>query len=212
MNSTFDAIQGATRAKKRPGRLKPCRNCGTPFWCAASNDIGGSQQERHSCSWECCWAYRSRPEVRLAIFWASVDKNAPGGCWLWTGWKLNSGYGDTSVNGRRITVHRFSYELANGPIPKGKLVLHRCDVPACVNPEHLFLGTDADNNHDMRAKGRARNGRQKLTPEQVRAIRAEYRYDATTRRSNAIALAERYGIDRSNISKIMTWSSRKDVL
>ena len=140
---------------------------------------------------------------RRELFWAQVDKNGPGGCWLWKGWLLNSGYGETTIRCKKITAHRASYIWANGPIPKGKIVLHSCDVPTCVNPEHLSLGTDADNVRDCHAKGRAalgeRNRSSKLTAEKVRAIRAEYWGGKRASPSNAVELAAKYGVNRGTI-------------
>lgn len=100
-------------------------------------------------------------------FWSMVHKSD--GCWLWTG-DTSGGYGAIKDAGRKIMAHRFSYKLHYGPIEDGKLVLHQCDVPQCVRPDHLFVGTDADNQRDCFTKGRG-GRRQSVSPEQVRQIR-----------------------------------------
>lgn len=77
------------------------------------------------------------------------------GCWIWTGALKGKGYANTGTYRNTQRGHRVTWELRNGPIPKGLMVLHRCDVRCCVNPDHLFLGTARDNILDAIAKGRA---------------------------------------------------------
>ena len=119
-----------------------------------------------------------------------------GGCWLWQGHRDRHGYG---VRGGRL-AHRVAWELARGPIPAGLSVCHHCDEPACVNPEHLFVATHAENMADRGRKGRAargeRNGRAKLTAEQAAAIRARA---GESHRS----LAREFGVDRTTVRDIV---------
>lgn len=93
---------------------------------------------------------------RRVDFWSHVEKSS--GCWLWNGALGNDGYGKTTIDGQTRRAHRAAWELTNGPIPKGLLVCHHCDTPACVRPDHLFLGTPRDNTHDAVAKGRLSAG------------------------------------------------------
>lgn len=98
-------------------------------------------------------------EVR---FWARVDMDGPivyehlGKCWMWTGYKDEWGYGRLTINKSTVRAHRYSWELNNGPITDSLLVLHKCDNPECTNPNHLFLGTDADNIKDRDNKKRGK--------------------------------------------------------
>ncbi len=152
-------------------------------------------------------------------FWGRVDKS--GECWIWTGPCQGKGYGQAPVpGGRSKRAHRVAWELVHGPIPDGISVLHHCDNPPCVRPKHLFLGTAADNNADMMAKGRQRPGithagnrgwstrnRQrvigagnpaaKLAPEQVETIRARRLSGEPLSR-----LAVEFGVSETTISRI----------
>lgn len=86
------------------------------------------------------------------------------GCWTWTGAKLRtSDHGQCRVAGRAWLVHRLVFTVVNGPIPDGMVVMHKCDNPPCVNPDHLRLGTQLDNIADCKSKGRARNAHSRKT-------------------------------------------------
>ena len=84
------------------------------------------------------------------------DMGADTECWVWTGSLFESGYGRFSRSNKKLRAHRVSYEIYKGAIPDGMHVLHECDNPPCVNPNHLFLGTHLDNMKDMERKGRAK--------------------------------------------------------
>lgn len=87
--------------------------------------------------------------------WKKIDK--VGDCWVWNGTVGNHGYGKINDFGDMVLTHRVSYEATYGKIPEGMQVLHKCDVKLCVNPDHLFIGTQKDNVQDMLRKGRNRN-------------------------------------------------------
>lgn len=134
------------------------------------------------------------------------------GCWLWTGaWKGKgrlTSYGSICLmlNSKRqdLLAHRFSYEVFNGSIPKGSWVLHKCDTPSCVNPEHLFLGNNKINVADKIAKGRHPNGQKHwkatTTWDVVRKIRSEYVRNIVT----APMLAKKYNLGLSAVELILS--------
>jgi hypothetical protein len=147
-------------------------------------------------------------------FWEKVAKSD--GCWLWTAFRTEKGYGKLAGSRSPVRAHRVSYELAFGHIPEGLCVLHRCDNPPCVRPDHLFLGTEADNSADMKAKRRGRgpamqgtaHPRAKLTDEQVVAIRAAYQ----PRIVSAAVLAAKFGVSRATIDGIVSGRYWKHLL
>jgi hypothetical protein len=137
-------------------------------------------------------------EGTLRRFWKRAMPEPNTGCWLWFGCSVRRGYGTINVHGKAERAHRFAYEQFVGPIPPGLQVLHRCDVTCCVNPEHLFLGTFADNMRDRNKKGRqardVRNGGAKLNRREVREI-----FFATETHP---VLARRYGVHVNTVWRI----------
>lgn len=160
-----------------------------------------------------------------------IDKAAEGryviseaGCWIWQGKKNHKGYGYVSVCGNTIGAHRLSFLLHRGPIPKGLEVMHTCDIPACINPEHLMLGTTKDNARDCVRKGRKpfqknrelarrcrevqigeKNSFSRLSEDDIIQIR-QYSLSGLSQRQ----IAARFGVTQTNIGYILrgeTWKS-----
>lgn len=139
-------------------------------------------------------------------FWNKVEKTKT--CWLWIGAKIGSKYGVIKVNQKNILAHRFSWELHRGEIPEGEgfhgiCVLHSCDNRNCVNPKHLFLGTQKDNMIDKVKKKRQAKGNKirnsKLSKKDVQLIRKLYFDDRTYQR----ILGEKFGVSQMQISNIV---------
>lgn len=128
---------------------KKCGQCGKDFPAERNN--------ARFCSMQCSHEWK---KVYFAIpwqqrFWPRVNKTSA--CWEWTGALSLDGYGTVRVSrGKNVRAHRAAYLLEHGSIPEGMNILHKCDNPKCVKPEHLFAGTQADNVHDMISKGRQR--------------------------------------------------------
>lgn len=142
-------------------------------------------------------------------FWAKVDKS--GECWEWTGLRYQTGYGRTCFHGKGNSyAHRVAYELTNGPIPAGMCVMHTCDNPPCTRPDHLKLGTVADNMADRDAKHRGyferrppikgeNHPRAKLTTDQVIQMRYFYNHGL----ARQVELSTIFGISCQTINNIV---------
>lgn len=138
----------------------------------------------------------------------SIAVAGPDQCWLWTAGKFDTGYGSVSIDGVNYRAHRLAYEAAHGEgSADGFVVRHGCDTPACVNPAHLELGTQADNLRDMIERGRhvspkgSEAGRAKLTDADVVAIRSAYVRGSSTH--GIYGLASDFGVHPSLISRII---------
>ncbi len=158
-----------------------------------------------------CTLLRVSPATSLRQrFESKVSPEPMSGCWLWTASLSNSGdhfgYGQIRVHDRPQLAHRVSWELHRGAVPAGLNVLHKCDNPGCVNPDHLFLGTHQDNVADRHAKGRTRQGHvplrsgehhgcAKLTWAKVDEIRALY----TAGGHSFNQLAQQFGVSKRSI-------------
>ncbi len=212
--------------RAEPGVPKVCARCkvakpwsafylvsrGTPYSYCIECERARGDRRRDGCT--------RRPRGTLEDrFWSKVNKSGPvpphrpelGECWLWTGNKMGAGYGAIWSPAHRYNIgaHRAAWAVTRGE-PGPLNVLHHCDNPPCVNPDHLFLGTHMGNAADMMRKGRGRQGHSvgedcahsKLTERAVREIR-EMGEDAATRRG-----ARQFGVDRRTVRDVLarrTW-------
>jgi hypothetical protein len=164
------------------------------------------------------------PTEQIEAFWRKVNMLGDNQCWEWQGGINPDGYGNYQIKGKTRGSHKWAYEFTFGPIHDGLFVLHKCDNRKCCNPSHLFLGTHQDNMDDMAKKGRRftmlgdanfahlhpeirqgeRNGRAKLSAEQVLEIRKRY----SNEKISQATLAKEFGVHQSVISLIIlrkTW-------
>lgn len=176
----------------------PCTICGLP-------SVGRGFCKKHYRAFMAYGDPLEAKNLRGVPFGERYVVDPDSGCWLWIGSTVTCGYGIWHAHGQH-TAHRASYVMHKGPIPGGLHVLHKCDRPGCVNPDHLFLGTHQDNMADLRTKGRAYGAKgianfgAKLTELQVLSIMADPR--------PALMLAEQYGVSKTSIDHIRngkTW-------
>jgi len=144
-------------------------------------------------------------------FWEKVDKRSQKQCWLWKAGLSAKGYGAFRIGSVQTTAHRVAYQLTHGEILPGLVVCHHCDVPNCVNPSHLFVGTYRDNMRDAVRKGRLANGENipwaKVTEERVLAARRMYA-DGISQ----VEIGRILGIQKANVWPIVHGKSWKHVL
>lgn len=182
-----------------------CEGCGEEF-LAARNQL--KLGRARFCSRRCLGIWRRKPRVDVEErFWAKVVKTDS--CWIWTAGKTVGGYGSFRIRHPRTKTlaHRIAYELTYGSIPDGLFVCHRCDNPPCVRPDHLFLGSSAENTADAKTKGRI-TGRPRGTTLSAEAARAIRR--AHTLGHSQARLARAYGVDRLTIRNVLigkTWKT-----
>lgn len=134
-----------------------------------------------------------------------VDKHT--GCWIWSGWKNENGYGRVEISGKKYYAHRLYYHLLSGTLRNYDVVRHKCDNPACVNPEHLTKGSHSDNHGDMVSKGRnakgSKHGSSKLDEESAALIKSSKDTDRF--------LAKKYGVSQDTISSCRRGKTWKHV-
>ena len=210
-------------SRQRPRREVSC----VCLQCQCTFIVKLSAKERGEglyCSKRCWAQHRTQPLADR--FWSSVIKTET--CWLWQGRRNNKGYGLITLgHDTTMLVHRLAYELTYGMIMPGLFCLHRCDTPLCCRPDHLWLGSQADNMRDMSQKGRSigqrhpermargerngahthpekvlrgeQNGQSKLTEANVRAIRRMQASKEMTRKQ----MAALFGVNKSAIDKVL---------
>lgn len=160
----------------------------------------GAPINRESRRCRACW-YVAKKIPLVQRFWIKVAQPDGRGCRLWQARVFHNGYGAIWMDRKQVYAHRIAWELTHGAIPPGMVICHSCDVPLCVEPSHLFLGTHSTNAADKVAKGRHAKGmmlpQAKLTDADVRSIRS----------SGAIMshaeLADRFGVGKGAISRIL---------
>lgn len=187
-----------------------CKVCGRMFWAYKSNISRGNGT---ICSRVCQSVQMSnRARAWQDRFWEKVEKGS--GCWIWKGYCNRKGYGtfaiETSPTKKILATHA-SWLIHHGEIPQNLLACHTCDTPACVNPDHIFWGTAADNSADMVAKSRqtigGRNPNSVLTEDDIRNIRQWGTQNGIKQQE----IADFYGVSRPSIGLILARKTWKHV-
>lgn len=216
----YNQYQTRPRPERRTRIQRTCLTCGADFE-VAPNVVANGQGKY--CSRSCKYVGDLGPKRPFTErFWSKVNRTS--GCWLWTAAVNKGGYGKFGQGpkgGRTLPAHRVAWELTHGPIPEGLCVLHKCDNPPCVNPDHLCLGTLSDNSRDMVAKRRnpvltdpgrhargSRDGQAKLTENAVQRIRALYAEGGITQAE----LASLFQISHTSVWLILNRRSWKHVI
>ena len=143
-------------------------------------------------------------ERRLKAFMKKIDRRDSDDCWEWLGGKVK-GYGQLRDGSRRVLAHRYSWQVFKGPIPVGKLVLHKCNNKACVNPNHLYLGNECDNAVDLKSSGFVPMSCI-LTNEQVINIRKDY----ASGKISLGHLAKKYAVSVVTVHNVVRRKTYKD--
>lgn len=153
---------------------------------------------------------RYTEQQSISRFWSHVSV-VDGSCWEWTGPKQSFGYGVSYYANRNILAHRRSWMIRHGDIPPGLCVLHKCDNPACVNPDHLFLGSRIENNEDCNSKGRRSVGEKHVTSKITEMVAIEIK-SCIHPPSHYV---KEYGITRACVSSIRrnkTWKHLQTIV
>jgi len=181
--------------------VKQCKHCGIDFRRRVDGDRYYFKKRRF-CSSSCATAGSAKHPPLSQRLAEHTNVAGPDDCWPWTGHRTQAGYGSFSFHGRAVYAHRAAYELYNAPLSKGLVVCHRCDNPSCVNPAHLFAGTQKENLHDMIRKGRTKlkprrgmqHGCAKLSDAEAIAIR-----NASGKQRD---IANQFGVSQATVSDI----------
>lgn len=176
-----------------------CAYCGDSFTVEKARLADGHGKY---CKKECEVAGRKiRSKPLEERFWKHVEKTAD--CWFWTAFKDSRGYGRINFEQTPILAHRVSWEIHNGPIPDGMSVLHHCDNPSCIRPDHLFLGNASDKMNECSKKGRTTRGERSKSSKLTEALVSEIRTKYASGTISQSKLAKEYGVCQATINEVV---------